>query len=198
MLSTSRINDLLDACAADLLDMRSPLSREFLIDHSVTLDECLSVSELIGHILRGYVLAPLLVQNNLLLAGVTAGTSLTGEDIFDASLKTPHHAQPSKRLQSLLKYLSADFLSERETFSHSFLVRHHVKADECLQLSEYAGHLVRGYLHAAHVIRNTVLICGVAGKTIPGDLIFTAGLHIDVKRKLDALKIKSPSVERAI
>lgn len=184
---TARLNILLEAVAADLLDSRVPISREFLIQHEVTLDECFSLSELVGHILRGYVLAPPLVQNNLFLAGVTAGGKLTGEDLFDASLRVPLHSRPRKRTQTLLKHLASDFLASRETFSNQFLVRYNVKADECLQLSEYSGYLVRGYIHAAPVIRNTILICGVAGKTIPGELVFTAGLQLDVKRKLDAL-----------
>jgi hypothetical protein len=194
MKSASRYNDLLAAAATDLLDMRAPLGRDFLVTHQVNLDECLSLSELIGHILRGYTYAPALVQDNLLLAGLLADSpglgKMTGEVIFNASLETPHRARPNSRMQSLLKRLAGDFLAGRETFSHQFLVHHQVTADECFSLSEQAGYLLRGYLHAAQVIRDTILICGVAGKAIPGELVFTAGLELDVKRKWAAFDAK--------
>jgi len=126
------------------------------------------------------------------LAGVVANGDglphITGEDIFNASLQGPlPHAKPSKRMQSLLRHLALDFLEARETFSHEFLVTHDVSYDECMNLSEMAGHLLRGYMHAAKVIRDTVLVCGIAGKTIPGELVFSAGLQIDIQHKLKAL-----------
>ena len=186
----TRQEELLNGAAQDLLDARSPLSLEFLVEHDVSADECMGLSELMGHIVKGYTLAPPLVQDNLLLAGImrSAGLSrITGEDIFNATLQTRPKARPSRRMQSLLKALAQDFLDANESFSHEFLVRHHVTANECLALSEHAGNILLGYLHAAKVVRNTVLITGVAGEAIPGELIFSAGLQIDVSEKLKAL-----------
>jgi hypothetical protein len=192
-MPSSRLAELLDGAAQDLLDARSPLSLEFLSSHQVTADECLGLTELIGHVLNGYALSPPLVQNNILLAGIMRGTDLadriTGEDLFSASLQTLPRSRSPRRMQSLLKHLAQDFLEARETFSHEFLVRHHVTSTECLNLSELSGHVLHGYLGAAKVVRNTVLICGIVGKAIPSELVFSAGLQIDVTEKLHALNV---------
>lgn len=51
----SRVDDLLTAAAEVFDDGRDPFTDAFLVEHKVTLDECMTLSEHIATAIRSYV-----------------------------------------------------------------------------------------------------------------------------------------------
>ena len=66
----SRMDELVLAVAADLSDGRVPLSHEFLVEHQVTADECIDLTNKLGNILAGYVKAPSQAKALIMVTGV--------------------------------------------------------------------------------------------------------------------------------
>jgi hypothetical protein len=81
----TRGQELLRKCAEDLMDCRAPLSNEFLIANNVTADECFGLSETMGVILKGYLIASKEIQNMVLLLGATDGAIPT--DIIEETVR---------------------------------------------------------------------------------------------------------------
>lgn len=69
----SRHEKLLQAAADALADCRDPFNEGFLIEHNVTLTECMDLSRKIAIILTGYLESPKDVQAEIMIRGVTKG-----------------------------------------------------------------------------------------------------------------------------
>jgi hypothetical protein len=54
----SRIHDLMLLCADNLDRGCEPLHHEFLVEHSITLDECMTLAEQMAVAIRAYVRTP--------------------------------------------------------------------------------------------------------------------------------------------
>lgn len=64
-----RMTGLLNGVADDLAQATQPLSREFLANNNVTLDECYSVAENAGLVLHGFLRAPRKLQMQIMAIG---------------------------------------------------------------------------------------------------------------------------------
>ena len=60
-----RTSNLLRLIAAELEQGSVPLNPEFLVEHGVTFDECISLTTEMGMILRGYTFSPLQTQESM-------------------------------------------------------------------------------------------------------------------------------------
>jgi hypothetical protein len=88
--------DLLRKAAELFEDGRDPFETNFLSDNNVTLDECMSLSEAIGLILKGFLRADKDTQNIVVVNGALSGTEVPAE-MIDASVRMPSLI---KRLQN--------------------------------------------------------------------------------------------------
>lgn len=71
---------------ADAFEDGRTLDHAFLVEHGVTFDECMSLSQSVATFIRGYLRAPRDLQNVLLLLGATYGDGALGTERGAAAL----------------------------------------------------------------------------------------------------------------
>ena len=60
---------ILEAAAAALIDARDPFSTEFLLEHDVSADNCMALSNMLGMLIEGYIKSPKWAQLAMLTVG---------------------------------------------------------------------------------------------------------------------------------
>lgn len=65
-----RYNDILTATITDLRAGIRPLSREFLVDHNVSFEECQTIADIIADTLEAFVRSPIELQTAMRLFGI--------------------------------------------------------------------------------------------------------------------------------
>jgi hypothetical protein len=76
---SKRINALLAKAAQAFIDGNDPFSSGWLSENDVTLDECMSLSNQIGAIIKGYAASPRETQMKILVAHALDGSGLPPE-----------------------------------------------------------------------------------------------------------------------
>jgi hypothetical protein len=100
----------------------------------------------------------------------------------------------SARSKALLSK-AADALSElRDPFSTDWLVENEVTLDECGDLSEHIGTIIKGYLAAPSDVRERVALAGAfSGSSVDPKIAAVADNSLvmsQTARKLKAIKVK--------
>jgi len=73
---TSRGAQILDAAADALLEGRDPFDRAFLVEHRVTLDECMNLSDQLGLLAKAWLRASPDLKAMIAVVGATHDTSI--------------------------------------------------------------------------------------------------------------------------
>lgn len=78
----TRSHDLLEAAARAFGDGRDPFSTDFLVDHNVTADECMALSNQLEVLILGFLHATPATQNIISLIGATVAEGVPLEPGF--------------------------------------------------------------------------------------------------------------------
>ncbi len=70
---SERVKELLLGASKEFEEGRSPFEGEWLRENHVKFDECMSLSSLIGCILQGFAIGPIIAQEMIMLAYATGG-----------------------------------------------------------------------------------------------------------------------------
>lgn len=98
---SQRMKDLLVKASACFSEGFSPFNNDWLSENQVTLDECMSLSELIGTVIKGVALSDDSIQSIVFMVGASDGyinSALARVSIDEVRLQKKLRA--NKRLQS--------------------------------------------------------------------------------------------------
>lgn len=98
MVDIKRANKLLLDAAKALANGADPFNHDWLVENNVTLDECMSLSERMAIILKGFLGSDKDEQMNLLAIGAVYGEEGIDLNFFKASIKL---AATTRKLKAL-------------------------------------------------------------------------------------------------
>lgn len=95
----------------------------------------------------------------------------------------------AKRMQTLVLEASNAFADGRDPFDSTWLAEHEVTGTECITLGRVISHVIKGFLLAPSVVKNTIMMVEATEGVLDPQRIFDQLLLHDVPQRIQETRI---------